>query len=120
MPTHHLRGLLLGVALAASVVACGGAAATAVPVATAPTNTTPTSTSGGAIVRVSANSATAEELTAALQAAGVPNADRWTREVMEYRPYDMTDTTLTKLQDNLAKYNPSPETLQAILRALQP
>jgi hypothetical protein len=50
----------------------------------------------------------------------VPNAERWAREVEEDRPYPADDPTLQHLQDNLAKYNPSPATLAAILSALQP
>ena len=57
---------------------------------------------------------------AALTAAGVPNADRWATEVMEYRPYAADDPTLQKLQDNLAKYDPDAATLAAILAALAP
>lgn len=55
-----------------------------------------------------------------LAAAGVPSPDRWAREIQEYRPYDTSDATLQKLQDNLAKDNPDPATLAAILSALQP
>ena len=129
MSSLRLRAIVIGLALAAAVAACGGSGARSAPAATtsAPTATatasagaSTTATSSGTLVRVSANTATAEEITAALQAAGVPNADRWTREVMEYRPYDTSDPTLQSLQDNLAKYNPSAETLQAILSALKP
>lgn len=129
MPTLRLRAIVIGLALAAAVAACGGSGATSAPAATptastsAATTTTTTATSSASsstLVRVSANTATAEEITTALQAAGVPNADRWTREVMEYRPYDTSDPTIQSLQDSLAKYNPSAETLQAILSALKP
>ena len=77
-------------------------------------------TSAPPSAKVSANTATHDELVAALTAAGVPNADRWAREVEEYRPYDLTDVTLQKLQDNLAKYDPDPATLAGILSALVP
>ncbi|HEV7809536.1 MAG TPA: hypothetical protein VGO64_02965, partial [Candidatus Limnocylindrales bacterium] len=70
--------------------------------------------------RVSANTASAAEIKAALTAAGVSNADKWTNEVVEYRPYPADDSNLQKLQDSLAKYNPDPETLQGILSALKP
>ena len=66
------------------------------------------------------NTASQDEIAAALAAAGVPNADRWAREVTEYRPYPTDDPTLAKLQDNLAKYDPNAATLQAILSALRP
>ena len=73
-----------------------------------------------AVATVSANTASADELVAALTAAGVPAADRWAREIMEYRPYAADDTTLQKLQDNLAKYDPDPATLAGILSVLVP
>jgi competence protein ComEA len=77
-------------------------------------------TASPAIDTVSANTATPEELVAALEAGGVPNARQWAREVMEYRPYPTDDPTLQKLQDELAKYDPAPETLAAILSVLVP
>jgi hypothetical protein len=120
------------VALVLTVVACsassttstGSPAATPPPPATsgAASSTPPTATAtvGMTAGKVSANTATSDELVAALQAAGVSSADRWAREVMEYRPYDTSDATLQHLQDNLAKYNPDPATLAAILSALTP
>lgn len=86
----------------------------AAPVATADPCATP------AITKVSANTATREELIAALEAAGVARADRWAHEIEEYRPYDTADPTLQHLQDELAKYNPDPATLAAILSVLEP
>ena len=50
----------------------------------------------------------------------MPSADRWAKEVVEYRPYAADDATLQKLQDNLAKYNPDAATLTGILSALVP
>ena len=79
-----------------------------------------TSTASSSAAKVSANTASTAELVAALEAADVANADRWAREIMEYRPYDSTDPTLQHLQDELAKYNPDPATLAAILRVLTP
>lgn len=70
--------------------------------------------------RVSANDASFDELVAALQSVDVSPADRWAREIMEYRPYDPGDPTLAQLQDQLAKYNPSAETLAGILSVLEP
>jgi hypothetical protein len=83
------------------------------PAASAATSTVPAG-------KVSANTATQEELVAALTAANVPNAERWAREIEEYRPYDSADPTLAKLQQNLAKYHPSAETLALILSVLEP
>jgi hypothetical protein len=117
------------VALVLAVVACNASStpSTSAPAAATPQSPTsgaassaPSATAGTIAGKVSANTATSDELVAALQAAGVPNADRWAREVMEYRPYDTSDPTLQHLQDNLAKYNPDPATLAAILSALTP
>ena len=55
-----------------------------------------------------------------LDSAGVSNADRWAEEVVEYRPYPSEDANLTKLRDNLAKYNPGQETTDKIVSALTP
>jgi competence protein ComEA len=79
-----------------------------------------TSTPSSNTAKVSANTASTAELVSALEAADVTNADRWAREIMEYRPYDTTDPTLQHLQDELAKYNPDPATLTAILSVLTP
>jgi hypothetical protein len=70
--------------------------------------------------KVSANTASEEEIAAALAAAGVSNPDRWAEEVVEYRPYPADDPNLTKLRENLAKYNPGQETTDLIVSALTP
>lgn len=121
-----IRSLALGLLLSSALVACAGAATTSpsgtpsdvAPTAVASASGAATTESAGS--KVSANSATDRELVAALTAAGVPSPDRWAREIQEYRPYDTSDLTLQKLQDNLAKYNPDPATLAAILSTLQP
>jgi hypothetical protein len=69
---------------------------------------------------VSANTASEEEIAAALESAGVSNPGRWAEEVVEYRPYPTDDSNLTKLRDNLAKYNPGQETTDKIVSALTP
>jgi ABC-type glycerol-3-phosphate transport system substrate-binding protein len=116
--------------IAATVVlaACGGAAATPSPAATATSITaatvapaatsTETTTTAAATTKVSANNATAAQLQSAFEAAGVPNASRWVIEVQEYRPYPTDDPSFAKLKSNLAKYNPSADTLTRILGAL--
>jgi hypothetical protein len=58
------------------------------------------------------------ELTAAFEAAGIANASRWAKEVDEYRPYSEDDTDYAKLRGELAKYNPSADTVDAIIAAL--
>jgi hypothetical protein len=120
--------LVAGLLVCAVLTACsvqGNPAGSATVSASAPALTSPAgsasplaSVTGGSTV--SANTASREELVAALTAAGVPNADRWATEVMEYRPYATDDSTLQKLQDNLAKYDPDAATLAAILAALTP
>lgn len=111
--------------LALLIAACSGSAGTVTttPAATQPTATIATSAASpgtAAVGKVSANTASEAEIASALAAAGVPNADRWAREVTEYRPYLTDDPTLAKLQDNLAKYQPDAATLQGILSALEP
>ncbi len=117
--------------IALAVWACGGTAApgafttsTTKPVATtaaavvaAPAATAATST--GATAKVSANTATNDELIAAFTAAGIPNPSSWAREVQEYRPYASTDTNFQKLRDNLVKYNPAPGVVDKIVATLK-
>jgi competence protein ComEA len=113
-----LAGLLISAALAAcSVQSTPDASATSSTSASISASAAPSAVDSAT---VSANTASREELVAALTAAGVPNADRWATEVMEYRPYATDDPTLQKLQDNLAKYDPDAATLAAILAALTP
>lgn len=122
---HVLSALMAATVL---LVACGGAAATpaANPTATgltaataAPAATgTAAATTASSTTKASANNATAAQLQAAFEAAGVPNASRWIIEVQEYRPYPTDDPSFAKLKSNLAKYNPSADTLSRILGAL--
>jgi hypothetical protein len=129
--TVHRRPISLAFAALATVIAlaaCTGAsgsgptptAAASTRGAVAPAAMASAAPSSTAVGKVSANAASQAEIAAALAAAGVPDADRWAREVTEYRPYPANDRTLQVLQDNLAKYNPDPATLAGILSALQP
>jgi hypothetical protein len=68
--------------------------------------------------KVDANSASQDQIQQALEAAEVPNAARWTREVMEYRPYPTNDPSFAKLRQELAKYNPSADVVDKIVSAL--
>ena len=127
-----MRPLLFRALLAATVAlaACGGAAnaPAANTLEASPTTAAATATSGptssvaptasSTATKASANNATAAQLLAAFEASGVPNASRWVREVEEYRPYPTDDPTFAKLKSNLAKYNPSADTLSRILAAL--
>ncbi len=100
------------------MVSCGGAAGQpAIATATSSQSaTTPTSASAApstastavpSAAKVSANNASNADLIAAFTAAGIPNPSSWAREVQEYRPYDTADANLTKLRQNLVKYNPA-------------
>ena len=64
------------------------------------------------------NTATQEEIAAAFVAAGIPNAERWAQEVVEYRPYE-ADPTWARLRGELGKYGIDPAVLQQILALLQ-
>lgn len=117
------------IATAVALAACGGAASVPPANTTAATLTTATATPAGTgtatatgasstTAKASANNATATQLQAAFEAAGVPNASRWVVEIQEYRPYPTDDASFAKLKSNLAKYNPSADTLSRILAAL--
>jgi hypothetical protein len=71
-----------------------------------------------ASTKVSANDASIAELQRAFEAAGIPNAARWAREVDEYRPYPTNDPGFAKLRQELSKYNPSPDVLEKIIATL--
>lgn len=126
MPTvTKLAPVLLVASLA--VAGCGSsttdtgstASSTVATTASAGASSAPGSTAL-ATGKVSANTATAAEITAALTAAGVENGDAWADEVIEYRPYPADDPDLTKLRDELAKYNPPAGVIDQIVGALEP
>ena len=103
----------------------GGSTASAMAVPTSSFDVTSSATSASrapvlAGVKVSANTASEGEIAAALASAGVPNPKRWAKEVLEYRPYPTNDPNLTKLRNNIAKYNPGQETTNKIVSALTP
>jgi multidrug efflux pump subunit AcrA (membrane-fusion protein) len=100
-----------------SLAACGGS-----PLGQGAAPPAPTASASGSTqaVKVSANTAGKSEIVAALKAAGVSNPERWAQEVIEYRPYAADDKNLTSLRRNLAKYNPSQETLDKIISVLTP
>ena len=112
--------------LALALAACGGStssdggsgasapAASPAPASPAPAGSAAT---GG---KVSANTASEDEIVTALEQAGVSNPERWAEEVVEYRPYPAGDPNLSKLRENLAKYNPGQETTDKIVSTLTP
>ncbi len=94
---------------------------------TSPTTTTATAapassrapgTTAPGAAKVSANTASESEIEASLTGAGVSSLGR-AEEVVEYRPCPDGDPNLTKLWENLAKYNPGQETVDKILLALR-
>jgi hypothetical protein len=114
--------------LAVAVSACAGSSGSST--AGSPSAAAPASAGSGASAgpsagttasgKVSANTASKQQIADALQAHGVSNPDRWADEVVEYRPYPPNDPSLGKLRQNLAKYHPSPQTMQGILDSLTP
>ena len=87
-------------------------------VAPASTTTPAAASSSATIAKVSANNATNAQLIAAFTAAGIPNPSSWAREVQEYRPYDTSDANLTKLRQNLVKYNPAAGVVDKVVATL--
>lgn len=81
-----------------------------------PSPSSPSSAAGSA--KVDPNTASVEELTAAFEAAGVPNAERWAEEVEEYRPYTGA-ADLVRLRQELTKYNIDDATFAKIVSVLQ-
>jgi hypothetical protein len=69
-------------------------------------------------VKIDANTATQDELTAAFTAAGISNAAKWAKEVTEYRPYPTDDPNFTSLRKELAKYNPAAGVVDQIVATL--
>lgn len=126
------RGLLLPLVLGLTVAACSGgggstsnpaAAATSpgAPAASAPASpaaTSDPSTGTTGSTEVNANTASVEELQAAFEAAGITNADKWAREVAEYRPYP-ADPSWAQLRQELSKYNIAPDVLEKIIGLLE-
>lgn len=67
---------------------------------------------------VDPNNASAEEIAATIEAAGIDNADKWADEIKEYGPYDGSDAGWETLRGELAKYNASPEVIDQIIALL--
>ena len=111
-------------AMVLATAACGGSTtqAESTPATSAAPTSPPAVASPAqpAAGKVSANTASENEIEAALSSAGVSNPARWAEEAVEYRPYPTDDPNLTKLRDNLAKYNPGQETVDKIVSALTP
>lgn len=94
------------------------AATRATPRTAAATTTTAPTATAATPRKVSANNATRAELQAAFEAAGIPGAAQWAREVVEYRPYPENDPNMAKLRQELAKYNPAAGVVDQIIATL--
>ena len=112
--------VVLATACGESTTATETTGETAAATTAAPTSSEATSAPTQPAAKVSANTASEGDIEAALAAGGVSNPARWAEEVVEYRPYPADDPNLTKLRENLAKYNPGPETVDKIVLALTP
>ncbi|ART71168.1 hypothetical protein BTO20_23835 [Mycobacterium dioxanotrophicus] len=117
--------LIVSASIATTVAftGCGGstsADSTSTTSGAAASTTTAAPATAAPAAKVSANTASEDDIAAALKAAGVSNPSRWAEEVVEYRPYPAEDPNLGKLRDNLAKYNPGQETVDKIVSALTP
>lgn len=109
-------------AAAAAPAAATGAPSAGVPAAGVPAAGPPAAGPGPAAPagKVSATTASEQDIVRALTAAGVPTPGRWADEIIEYRPYPAGDPTLAKLRQNLAKENPPPGVVDKIVSALTP
>ena len=129
MSPRRLRPLAAVLLICLAVAACSAAGSSSDPAATgaapvspiASASVSPTadpSTAAAGAVRVNANTASVDELQAAFEAAGISNANRWAREVAEYRPYP-ADPTWVQLRQELSKYNIAPAVLEQIIAVLE-
>ncbi|KUI26513.1 hypothetical protein [Mycobacterium sp. GA-2829] len=119
MPGKARLSLIVMIAvMAVATAACGGSTSSKDSESQSPATTSAQAAQAGE--KVSANTAPVDDITAALDRAGVKNAERWAHEVVEYRPYPPDDPNLQKLRDNLAKYNPGEDTVNKIVAALTP
>jgi DNA uptake protein ComE-like DNA-binding protein len=126
--SRGVAATLAGAGLALALTACGGgeSAAPASSAAPAPAASpsapapAPAATAAPTVDKVSANTASEEELAQRFEQAGIPNAERWADEVVEYRPYPADDPNFASLRAELAKYNPAPGVVDQIVAVLQP
>jgi len=116
----------IGAAVLSVSLAAGAAMHTASPVrlaadihAAEPSDPVP-GAQDSTMPKISANTASEDAIASALKTAGVASPKRWAAEVVEYRPYPTDDLGLAKLRENLAKYNPSAQTVDQIVSVLLP
>ncbi|MCD2191122.1 hypothetical protein [Actinomycetospora soli] len=131
-PTPHRIALAVsGAALALALAGCSGggseapasSSATSTPASTSATSAGSATSASAAPTggpKVSANNASEDELAQRFEQAGIPNAEKWADEVVEYRPYPADDPNFNALREELAKYNPGPGVVDQIVAVLQP
>ena len=103
------------VAPQATTAATSPTVAATVPAATAADGTNPPASTGA---KVNINDASVADMEATFDAIGVTNANRWAKEVEEYRPYPK-DPQFAKLRQELGKYNIAPKILELIISVLE-
>ena len=114
----------LSLVFAAALTGCSDPGADAPPAtpttAAPPAASAPASpdTASPSVQTVDPNTATTEELTAALASAGVDNPERWAEEIQEYGPYTAENLEPT-LTEELGKYGISDDQLSKVLSALK-
>lgn len=118
-PAARVLAAIGAAVLSGSLGACGSPPSATVAPAGAMIHAAPDDP-GVRTTKVSANSASEDDIATALKAAGVAAPKRWAAEVVEYRPYPTDDLDLAKLRQNLAKYNPGQQTVDKIVSALLP
>ena len=69
-------------------------------------------------VVVDANESSVFDVVSAFELNHIPDAKRWAREVVAYRPYDTDDLTLSRLRAALAKHDPPPGVVDQIVASL--
>lgn len=135
----QIRALVAATLAAGSLALAGcGSSGTSSPATTttattttqATSTTSASSTSAGSsspassatLTTVDPNTASKEQIVAALEANGVTNADKWADEIAEYKEEVGTYTSANlapTLNKELAKYQPSAEQLQLIISTLK-
>ena len=69
-------------------------------------------------VVVDANDAPIFDVVTAFELNDIPEAGRWAREVVAYRPYDVADPTLARLRQQLVRQKPPPGVVDQIVASL--
>jgi hypothetical protein len=109
------------VASALLLTACGGTEVTPSGGSAAPGVKLPQSAApgpAGAHQRTSIADASVQDISAALEANGVPDAQHWSKVVMDNGPYAREDANQTRLRSVLQRYGADGPTVDKITNAL--